>query len=154
MAVVIAVAGCGGGGGHASSSTAPPSTPTITIAAGYRGACALLVARLGRVTAALTASSELTARSRNKRELTHRIRVEEVQLERSATLMSGGPIPPPLVPADRRLVASLRAFARDFGRARGPAARGDFAAAAAAMSDEPVVRRIVQTSKTIDAACS
>ena len=119
-----------------------------------RSACNLLFARLQRVTIALQTSSDLIAHSLNKTQLSRRIAIEQVQLQRSATLMTGGPVPEALVPADRALVAALHAFARDFGRAKAPAAAGDFRAATAAMTDRPVVQRILQASTTIERACS
>jgi hypothetical protein len=149
------LAGCGGGASTGSSTAAAGSTGAAApaIAAADRPACALLFARLQRVTVALSTSSELIARSANKEELGRRIAVEQQQLERSAALMAGGPVPAPLVDADGELVAALRAFAADFARARKPAARGDFQAAADAMTDPPVVQRIVRASKTIEDAC-
>ncbi|SRR6266511_102660 len=151
LLVASVLAGCGGGG----RSAAPRTTTTaIAVAPADRPACALLFARLKRVTLAIKTSSELIAHSLNKRQLSRRIAIEQVQLERSATLMSGGPIPVPLVAADRRLVTALRAFSRDFARARKPAARGDFQAVAAAMTDPPVEQQILRASKTIEDACT
>jgi len=147
-----AFAGCGGGG-PAASSTGGAAASAVTIAPADRPACALLFARLQRVTVAIATSSELIASSANKGQLGKRIAIEQQQLERSAVLMAGGPIPAPLVAADRELVAALRAFARDFARAQEPAARGDFQAAVDAMTDQPVVQRIVRASQTIEDAC-
>jgi hypothetical protein len=151
------LAGCGGGKKPSASPTPTTGAATasgeVAIAPADRPACALLFARLQRVTAALQASSELIAHSLDKRQLSHRIAIQQQQLERSARLMAGGPIPAPLAAADRRLVRSLRAFAHDFGRARAPAARGDFQAASAIMTDRPVVEEILGASKTIEAAC-
>jgi hypothetical protein len=124
------------------------------IAPAERPACALLFARLQRVTIALQTSSDLIAHSLNKEQLGRRIAIEQVQLRRSAALMTGGPVPAALVAADRSLVASLRAFSSDFGRARIAAGRGDFRAATTAMGDAPVVHRILAASKTIESACT
>jgi hypothetical protein len=126
---------------------------TITIAPTDRAACASLFAHLQQVTAALDASAELIASSLSKEELSARIAAEQEQLRQSAELMSQGAVPVPLVAADRQLVAALHALVDDFGRAAGPAARGDFQAAAQAMTDQPVVQRIVDASKTIEDAC-
>ncbi len=147
--VVSALAGCGGD----NSASRRTTTGAITVSPADRPACALLFARLQRVTLAIKTSSELIAHSLSKRQLVRRIAIEQVQLERSARLMAGGPIPAALVAADRRLVAALRAFSRDFARARKPAARGDFQAAAAAMTDRPVEQRIIGASKTIEQSC-
>jgi hypothetical protein len=158
VALLLAGAPVGCGGEKKPSSPPARETPAptdeIAIAPADRPACALLFARLQRVTAALQTSSELIAHSRNQRQLSRRIAIQQVQLERSARLMAGGPIPAPLAAADRRLVKSLRAFSRDFAHARAPAARGDFHAAAEAMTDPPVVQRILRASKTIEDACT
>jgi len=148
-AVVLLLAGCGGT--NAGSTTSGRATGPVTVE--DRAACALLFARLQRVALALRTSSELVAHSRNQRQLSHRIAIEQAQLERSARLMTGGPIPAPLLAADRQLVAALRAFSRDFARAKAPAAHGDFQSASAAMTDPPVVQRILRASRTIEAAC-
>jgi hypothetical protein len=156
IAGAAATAGCGSTK-HASASATTSVTATsatVAIAPEERSACNLLFARLQRVTIALQTSSDLIAHSLNKTQLSRRIAIEQVQLQRSATLMTGGPIPAALVPADKALVAALHAFARDFGRAKAPAAAGDFQAATAAMTDRPVVRRILQASTTIEHACS
>jgi hypothetical protein len=145
----IALAGCGGGA--SATTTASPTTTALAVA--DRQACALLFARLQRVTVALQTSSELIAHSRNKGELGRRIAIEQVQLERSADLMREGPVPERLASADRRLVSALRALSQDFARARRPAARGDFQAAVDAMSDPQAISRIVSASKTIERAC-
>jgi hypothetical protein len=157
LALAAAVAGCGAGTAkHASPPTATATTtaPPVVIAPAERPACALLFSRLQRVTVALQTSSDLIAHSLNKKQLGRRIAIEQVQLQRSAALMTGGPIPAALIPADRSLVASLRAFSRDFGRAKVAATRGDFRAATTAMGDTPVVHRILQASKTIETACT
>ena len=150
-----ALASCGGDKKPSVSPTptSGAASPAVAIAPADRPACALLFARLQRVTAALQAGAELIAHSRDKRQLSHRIEVQQEQLERSARFMTGGPIPAPLAAAHRRLVRSLHAFARDFGRAKAPAARGDFQTASAIMTDRPVVEEILGASRTIEAAC-
>jgi hypothetical protein len=162
-AAALAVAGLLTGCGHSSGGGADPAAhsptatrspePTVTVAPSERAACALLYARLQRITTAVAASSELIASSVDKRQLSRRIAVEQVQLERSARLLAAGAVPAPLAPATRDLVAGLRAFSRDFARAKAPAARGDFGAAVAAMTDGPVVQRILKASQTIEDAC-
>jgi hypothetical protein len=113
----------------------------------------VLFARLQRVTVALQSSAELIAHSVDRQQLSKRIGIEEVQLQRSAELMRGGPVPSPLRATDRELVDALSAFGRAFARAKTPAARGDFQAATGAMSDVHDVQRILATSKTIENAC-
>ena len=147
-----AAAGCGSTD-QGGVSTAPTTTKVVTVSAAERPACALLFAHLQRVTLAIRASSELVAHSLNKKQLTRRIAIEEVQLRRSARLVESGPIPAALAPADRELASALRAFARDFAGAGTQADRGDFQAASAAMKDGAVVRRIVRASRAIENTC-
>lgn len=162
-AILALLSGCGSGGHSSSSasnltSAATPRTTSTTgddlkISPGEQPACASLFARLQRVTVALQTSAELIAHSTNKQQLSKRIGIERVQLERSARLMTGESIPASLRATDRELVGALRGFSQAFARARAPAARGDFRAATAAMSDAPDVQRILATSKTIEDAC-
>ena len=142
-----------------STPTSTGSTPTTTGSSNIRltpadaPACALMVARIQRVTTALGTASELIAHSVNKHQLSQRIAIEKVQLRRSARLMLAGVIPPQLQPANRSLVLGLNAFADDFARAQKPALRGDFSAAVRAMGDTTVVNMILGAAKTIDSAC-
>ncbi len=127
----------------ASSSLSTANAPAIAIAptAADQAACELLYARLQRVTSALTTSSELIAHSVNKKQLSGHIAIEREQLLRSAQLLTGGPVPAPLIPADRQLVAALVDFSDDFARAEVPARKGDYQAAVNAMGDKAVVQR-------------
>jgi hypothetical protein len=157
LLLTLAAAGCGSST-HATTpattvGTTTTAAATVTIAPADRPACAFLFARLQRVTIALQTSSDLIAHSLDKQQLARRIAIEQVQLQRSARLMAGGPVPAALAPANRDLVAALRAFSRDFGRAKGPAKQGDFRGATAAMTDRPVVQRILRASTTIERTC-
>ena len=136
-----------------SATTSSSSSPAVTVAPADAGACALLIARVQRVTTALATASELIAHSLNKQQLSQRIAIEKVQLQRSARLMTGGPIPAPLQGADRQMVLGLNAFSADFARAEKPAARGDFPGAVQAMGDTTVVRQILGATQTIENAC-
>jgi hypothetical protein len=151
----LALAGCGGSHRAARSTRTPaPAAPARSVLpAADRQLCPLIYARLQRVTLALSSSSELIAQSENPRDLTRRITTEQQQLERSARLMAAGAVPAALRAPNGRMVRALRAFARDFGRARAPAARGDFSAAVAAMTDKPVVGRIVAAASALQRAC-
>jgi hypothetical protein len=162
----LVLAGCGGGADKpaarstpapeatvAATATAEPSATPIPLTVADRQLCAMLYERLRRVSLALTSSSALIAQSENKQDLASRIGVEQQQLERSARLMDGATVPAPLSAVNARLVHALRRFSRDFGRAKAPAARGDFAAAVAAMTDKPAVNRILATATTIQRAC-
>jgi hypothetical protein len=135
------------------ASATSASSPPVTVKAADAGACALLLARVQRVTKALATASELIAHSLNKHQLSHRIAIEKVQLQRSARLLTGGPVPTPLQGADRQLVLGLNAFSADFARAERPASRGDFQAAVHSMGDTTVVQQILAATKTIESAC-
>jgi len=157
------VAACGGktaanAAGPTNTASSPATTTagssTIPLSPSDAPACALLVARVQRLTTALGTASELIAHSVNKQQLSQRIAIEKVQLRRSARLMAGGPIPAPLQGADRRLVLGLGAFADDFARAEKPALHGNFAAAVKAMGDRPVISVILGATKTIESACA
>ena len=143
-----------GPSGPASTPAGPVSSAgAVSIAPADRPACAALFTHLQQVTGALSASSELIANAVDKQQLSERISNEQTQLKQSADLMAAGPVPAPLADANRQLVAALRAFTDDFARAKAPAARGDFQAATDAMTDQAVVQRIVDASKTIEDAC-
>ncbi len=163
---VAAVAGCGGGSDKPRSATpttaaAPTATATATeaplekiaIAPADLGACASLYVRLQRVSAAISSGSELLTQAQNQDDLSRGILTQQRQLERSAALMDAAVVPKPLAAANRQLVTALRAFARDFAKARGPAKRGDFTAASTAMSDQSAVKRIVASTQAIETAC-
>jgi hypothetical protein len=161
----LVLAGCGGAGKPAARHTpapratvaatpaAKPTATPIPLSVADQQLCAPLYARLQRVTLALSSSSALIAQSENKEDLARRIATERQQLVRSARLMSAASVPAPLSAVNARMVRALRRFSRDFGRARAPAARGDFPAAVAAMTDKPAVNRILAAATTIQRAC-
>jgi hypothetical protein len=161
----LALAGCGGADKPAARRTpepratvaataaAQPTATPIPLSAADQQLCAVLYERLRRVTLALSSSSALIAQSENKTELSSRIATEEQQLARSAQLMAAATVPAPLSAVNARMVRALRRFSRDFHRAKAPAARGDFPAAVAAMTDKPAVDRILAAATTIQRAC-
>jgi hypothetical protein len=163
----LVLAGCGGGGGKpaarrtpapeatvaATATAARPTATPIPLSVADQQLCVPLYARLQRVTLALGSSSELIAQSESKEDLASRIATEQQQLERSARLMAAASVPEPLSAVNARMVRALRKFSRDFARAKAPAARGDFAAAVAAMTDKPAVNRILAAATAIQRAC-
>jgi hypothetical protein len=161
--VALLAAGCGGAHASAPSPTPrataaataspAPTATAIPLTAADRQLCPALYARLQRVSVALSSSSELIAQSESKADLASRIGTERQQLARSARLLAAGTVPPPLSAVNDRLVRALRRFGRDFGRARAPAAKGDFAAAVKAMTDRPAVERIVASATALQRAC-
>jgi hypothetical protein len=143
IVLMAAAAGCGSSSHQTSPSVAVTDDP----------ACPRLFARLQAVSAAIQGSSDLLANSLDKTQLAGRIADEQAQLGHAAELMAQRPIPAALRSTDRELVTALRAFTADFERAREPAAHGDFAAAAAAMTDRAAVQRIVAGAQAIEDAC-
>jgi hypothetical protein len=152
--LALALVACGG------SATKPDATATRTpvasaptVAPADQAACAALYARLQRVGVALSSSSELLTQSLDKKELSGKIATEQHQLERSAKLMDAAVVPGPLVADNRKLVNALRRYARDFAAARAPASKGDFQAAAQAMTDQSAVNDVLAAAKAIEATC-
>lgn len=119
-----------------------------------KASCADLYTRLQRVTATLSSTSELLTNSLGSQQLSDRIAFEEDQLRNSAELMASATVPDKLAATNRQLVAALQTMTADFARAKAPAARGDFAAASQAMTDQAAVQRIVDASQKIEAACA
>ena len=146
-ALALACAACGGGG-KTTTATRPAASTTAT-----PPGCRFLLPRLERASLAIRSSSELLARAANKKQLASRIAIEQTQLERAAALVATGPTPAELVPATKRLAAALHALSLDFGRARKPAAAGNFAAASKLMADRPVQLAIVRESQAIEKGC-
>ena len=102
---------------------------------------------------ALSSSSELLTQSLDPKELSAKIATEQEQLQRSATLMDSAVVPAPLVNDNRKLVTALRRYSRDFASAKAPARKGDFQAAAQAMTDQDAVNDILAAAKSIEATC-
>lgn len=166
LLVLVMLAGCGGSAAprptatpQAAAPTATPSasgTPTATpvaIAPGEQPACDLLFARLNRATLAISSSSELIAHAQNPKELSQRIKTQQQQLERSAQLLDAAVVPKALEDANRSLVAALKTFAGDFGKAYEPAAQGDFQGAVEAMTDRATIAKVLAASQVIEATC-
>lgn len=153
LLLVVALAGCESGNHSGSRTSGGSAAAAVSVPAAEHGECAQLYASLQRVTLALQSSSELLTNSQNKEQLSQQIAVEQDQLSHSAQLVEGSSAPGALSDAKRRLVTALRAFGADFGRAKVPAARGDFQAAVAAMTDRRVVHEIVSAAATIEKAC-
>ena len=159
LAVLLALAlvACGGSGKPDPTATpAATRTPVAsapTVAPEDQAACDALYARLQRVGTALSSSSELLTQSLNPKQLSAKIATEQEQLERSATLMDAAVVPAPLADDNKKLVKALRRYARDFAGAKAPARKGDFQAAAQAMTDQSAVNDILAAAKAIEATC-
>jgi hypothetical protein len=155
--LALALVACGGAadkpGPTATRAATASATARPTVAAEDQAACDALYARLQRVGGALSASSELLTQSLNPKELSGKIATEQEQLERSAKLMDAAVVPDPLAADNRKLVKALRRYARDFAGAKEPARRGDFEAAAQAMTDQSAVNDVLAAAKAIEATC-
>jgi hypothetical protein len=156
--LALTLAACGGSGSKPDSTATPARTRTPvaaapTVAPEDQAACAALYARLQRVGTALSSSAELLTQSLNSKQLSAKIATEQEQLERSAALMDSAVVPEPLVADNRKLVKALRRYARDFAAAKAPARKGDFQAAAEAMTDQPAVNDVLAAAKAIEATC-
>jgi hypothetical protein len=138
VVVLMLAAGC--------ARTRPSSSGTAS--------CAELYTRLQQVSATVSATTELLTNSLGSQQLSDRIAFEEEQLRQSAQLMASASVPDTLAATNRQLVAALQAMAADFARAKAPAARGDFAAASQAMTDQTAVQHIVDASQKIESACA
>jgi len=145
--VLVLVAGC--------SSARPRARPSSGNPPGSgKASCAELYARLQQVSATVSSSSELLTNSLGSQQLSAGIALEEEQLRQSARLMASAPVPDTLAAANRQLIGALQAMAADFARAKAPAARSDYEAAAQAMTDKTAVQNIVDASQKIEAACA
>ena len=160
LAVLLALAlvACGGSADKPSATTTPaasasPAAAAPTVAPADQAACAALYARLQRVGVALSSSSELLTQSVDPKDLSTKIATEQEQLERSAKLMDSAVVPEPLVDDNRKLVAALRRYARDFAGAKTPARKGDLQAAVEAMTDQSAVNDVLAAAKAIEATC-
>lgn len=153
LAGAVTVGGCASTPRADSPSTSASQAVAPSTSAASPSSCAQLFAHLQDVTAALGASSQLLATSQNPQQLASRIDAERARLEQAAQLMSSGTVPDALRDADRRMVAALRVLAADFAKAKDPALRGDFQAAAAAMTDQATVQQVLDASSAIEKAC-
>ena len=106
------------------------------------------------MSATVSATTELLTNSLGSQQLSQGIAIEEEQLRQSAQLMASAPVPDTLTATNRQLVAALQTMAADFARAKGPAARGDFAAASQAMTGQTAVQQVVDASQKIESACA
>jgi hypothetical protein len=156
LAVLLALApvACGGSADKPRATTTPAAIAAApTVAPADQAACSALYARLQRVGVALSSSSELIAQAVDQKDLSKKIATEQQQLERSARLMDSAVVPDPLVADNRKLVAALRRYAHDFAGAKAPARKGDFQAAADAMTDQSAVNDVLTAAKAIEQTC-
>jgi hypothetical protein len=152
--LALALVACGGSAAAPDpTATRSPVASAPTVAPQEQAACDALYARLQLVGKALSSSSELLTQSLNPKQLSAKIASEQEQLERSAKLMDAAVVPAPLVADNSKLVKALRQYAHDFAGAKAPARKGDFQAAAQAMTDQAAVNDILAAAKAIEATC-
>lgn len=156
--LALALVACGGSADKPDATTTPAATRTPvaaapTVAPQDQAACDALYARLQLVGKALSSSAELLTQSLDKKQLSAKIAGEQEQLERSAKLMDSAVVPAPLADDNSKLVTALRRYANDFAGAKAPARKGDFQAAAQAMTDQDAVNDILAAAKAIEATC-
>jgi hypothetical protein len=152
--LALALAACGGSASKPdSTATRTPVAAAPTVAPQDQAACNALYTRLQRVGVAISSSSALLTQSLNPKQLSAKIATEQAQLERSAKLMDSAVVPQPLVADNAKLVKALRRYANDFAGAIAPARKGNFQAAAKAMTDQEAVNDILAAAKAIEATC-
>ena len=103
--------------------------------------CSQLEGSIRIVSEVVSNSVEAMTQSLHPKQLATRTGEAQRNLIASARFLSQLEVPEALMPAQRRLVAGLRQFARDFGRARESAARNDLATASPQPSTELRSRR-------------
>jgi hypothetical protein len=159
-ALVLALAGCGHRSAAPGSTTtapppappAPPPPPTLTSAAD-RAACSDLQANIGLVSELISGSVEAMTQSLHPKQLAARTGYARKNLLISARAFAKLHAPPALRASQRELVAGLRAYAADFGRAQKSVARNDMATAAQQLADPRALAKVRASTTAISHAC-
>jgi len=150
ITLAATLAGCGG------KTSAPPpqaaSGPTLT-SASDRAACNQLEGNIRIVSQLVSTSVEAMTQSLHPKELAQRTGNAQRSLLYSANVLSLIAAPRSLAPARHRLVAGLRQFAADFGRAQKSVERNDIAKAARQLVDRPALAKVSAATQKIDRAC-
>jgi hypothetical protein len=145
LLAAAALAGCGG-----KQSAAPTAS---TSASPDPAACATLERNIALVSQLVSASVEVMTQSVHPQQLARRAGETRRNLAYAASVLARQQVPSSLGPAKRQLVAGLRAFAADFGRAQKAVARNDLQAAAFALVDRPALAKVKAATRSIDRAC-
>jgi hypothetical protein len=151
LALAAALAGCGG------KASAPPPAATTQgpppLSATDRAACANLESTIRIVSRLVSGSVDLITESSSPKQLARRTREGERHLLYAARVLAAIPAPQPAAAAQRRLVAGLRRFAVDLGRAQRSVGRGDIAGAARQVADRQALAEVQAATTEIDRVC-
>jgi hypothetical protein len=147
-ALAAGLAGCGHTAGP--SASAPPPTPT---SASDVAACNELQTSIRIISALVTRGVETMTRSLHPKQLARRTGAMRENLLYAASVLERIDPPRSLGPAWRELVAGLREFAADFGRAQKSVARNHMASAARQLADRKAVAELTEATNAIDEAC-
>lgn len=152
-AFAAVLAGCGGGG----KTSAPPTrstsaAPTMTSAPAF-AACNELETDIRAISQLVSGSVEAMTQSLHPKQLAKRTGDTEKNLLYAASVLSQIRVPSEIAQAKRRLIAGLRRFAADFGRARASVARNDIQTAARQLVDRPALAKVSAATAAIDRAC-
>jgi hypothetical protein len=150
-ALAAAVAGCGGG--KSSSHAATTATAHTLTSPADVAACNELEANIRGISQLVSSSVEAMTQSLHPKELARRTGNTQKNLLYAAVVLTQIQAPSSLAQAKLRLIAGLRRFAGDFGRARASVARNDIATAAGQLVDRPALAGVSSATRAIDRAC-
>jgi len=146
LLAAVALAGCGG--------SKKAATTDSTVATPDPGACAAVEHNIALVSQLVSGSVELMTQSVHPKQLAKRAGDTQRNLLYAANVLAQQSVPSSLEPAQRQLVAGLRAFAADFGRAQKAVERNDLPTAARDLVDRPALAKVQAATRTIDRACT
>ena len=163
-ALAALAGGCGGSSSTATTTAAPvaqpppattapaPSAPTLT-SQNDLAACNVLESNIRIVSQLVSSSSSEITHSLHPKDLAKHTGAAYKNLLFAASVLSSIEAPKSLVSAKRQLVAGLRMFAADFGRAQISVEHDDIATAAQQLVDRPALAKVFTATRTIDRAC-
>jgi hypothetical protein len=160
LLLALAVTGCGGKQAASPPTTAAapataaatPTVPTFTSALDI-AACDELQTKIRIISQLVSASVEVMTRSVHPKQLAQRAGNTEKNLDYAATVLAQIVVPASLEQAQRNLVAGLRRFAGDFGKAQRSVRGNDIAKAAQQLVDKPALAKVTAATATINRAC-
>lgn len=151
LAVGAAAAALGGCGGKSSAPTTSSTAPPLS--ASDAAACNQLETNIRAVSQVVSSSVEAMTQSLHPKQLARRTGYAERNLLYSAKVLSQISVPSSLAEPQRQLVAGLRRFAGDFGRAQKSVARNDIPTAARQLVDRPALAEVRAATTKIDRVC-
>jgi hypothetical protein len=131
---------------------APPPPPTLTSQSALE-ACGELQTNIRLVSQLISASVEEMTQSVHPKQLAKRTGDTRKNLLYSARVLEQIHPPPSLRASKRQLVAGLRAFAADFGKAQKAVEKDNLARAAHVLADPVALAKITASTTRIDRAC-